>query len=376
MTINNSDTVNIIGPSDLLEEEAVTSFVTAKDIFMRGKSMLSIDQHAGMDISGTTEAHTPSNSIGDRATIDVDGIFYSFSVKIRGNSHLAFVVTEDADVRASELDGTLEMNGNSTLTFTGDVYEAGGDADGESIIDIGGVMVTNGSGAQVTADDATVYTCHTFSNKVKKNELNNGKFEEGNCRTLPVLLLDLKVEFNPQKKQPKISWTTAKEWESSHFILERAINTIDQFEEIGSLKAIGFTEAATTYTFFDPGAFRPSSRIYYRLIQVSLDGSKQYSEVISLQLTGHSNDLWTAFPNPTNGSQLTLTRSSAPRGSSAERITLKLYIPGQLSWVITDTIPSSDNIDLSALINKAPKGLLILEIKQGNQIDRIKLINR
>lgn len=376
LTINNSDTLNIIGPADLLDGEEITSFVTAGDLYLRGKSMLSIDAHAGVDITGTTDAHTPSNSATDMATIDVDGIFYTTSIYIRGNSHLAFVVSEDAEVRASETGGTLDMNGNSTLTFIGDVYETGGDADGESYIDVGGAIDTNGSGAKITADDATLFTCNTFPTDITKVEKNLGKFEEGNCRILPVVWLDIDTEFNQQKSQPKISWATAKEWESSHFIIERAVNDIAHFEQVGQINAIGWAQTVTAYTFYDPVIFPAGARLYYRLKQVNLDGSYDYSRVVSLQVEDHSHKAkWMAFPNPTNGNHLSLLLP-AGKVDYSENITIKIFTLGQFSSIISKTIAPSHSINLNEVINKAPKGLLILEINQANRINRIKILNR
>ncbi|WP_200974783.1 hypothetical protein [Echinicola sp. 20G] len=375
LTINPSATINVLGPSDLSDEEEISSFVEVHNLFVRGKSKLSVDENAGIIINGTTEAHTPSNDAEDKALIDVDGIFNTKSIYIRGNSHLAFEVTEDAQVRASEPGGTLEMNGNSTLTFIGDYYEAGGDADGESYVDVGGNIDTNGSNAKITADDATIFTCSVFPTNIQKVETNEGEFMEGNCRILPVIWLDFNVSILNHLEKPKLSWSTAKEWENSHFEIERSLNGIDDFLFVGQVNAKGWSNEISSYTFKDPIYYPPSSRLYYRIKQINLDGSSTYSQVISIQSPSSPTKTWMAFPNPTDGNHLSISNPTKSVNLS-DPITIKIYTPGHFANFHSVEYEYSPTLNLDNLVQSAPKGLLILEITWNNQTDRIKILNR
>ncbi|WP_186753595.1 T9SS type A sorting domain-containing protein [Echinicola salinicaeni] len=376
MTINNSDTVNIYGPTDLLESEDITTFLTANDLYLRGKSMLSIDENAGIDIVNETDAHTPSNSTEDRATIDVDGIYYSTSVKIRGNSHLAFILTETAEVIASEPEGILEMNGNSTLTFIGDFYETGGDADGESYATVGGQITTNGSGALIKADDATIITCYTFPDKITKEVDHEGKFEEAGCKLLPVVWNDISGHWNSLANKSQIQWSTAKEWENSHFEIERSINNIEDFKLIGKINAVGWSDKISNYQFNETLVLTNSPILYYRIKQVNLNGTFAYSPVIAIKTQSNINHTgWRAFPNPSDGTQLSLAslNQEIPEDTLIE---VKIYSSNHISQVLSQKFNYSSNINLDELINKLGKGVHIIEINWQGNSQKIKLLKQ
>src|SRR5690606_15953072 len=80
---------------------------------------------------------------------------------------------------------------------------------------------------------------------------------------------------------------------NSHFEIERSDNGTD-FGVIGRMDGAGTTSSTRTYTFTDQ-TFR-SELSYYRLRQIDLDGSADYSGIITVknspQLAGR------LYPNP------------------------------------------------------------------------------
>ncbi|MCH7402301.1 T9SS type A sorting domain-containing protein [Belliella kenyensis] len=103
------------------------------------------------------------------------------------------------------------------------------------------------------------------------------------------------LSFNGKLEDSRVilHWTTAKEWESSHFNIQRS-KSIDSWSNIGVLEAQGFTDLVTDYDFTDERPFFGSN--YYRLEQIDLDGSRSYSKVIRVDFD--PNFALRVFPNP------------------------------------------------------------------------------
>jgi hypothetical protein len=123
--------------------------------------------------------------------------------------------------------------------------------------------------------------------------------------SLPVKLLYFNVMA--EGKKAHLSWRTATEQNSDRFEIERSIDGL-HFEKIGSVKAAGNSTSHIDYNYFDPG---PKKGInYYRLKEVDIDNSLQYSEI----KTAHFGDaiLFALYNNPTNGSDLKLTINVLP----------------------------------------------------------------
>ena len=109
---------------------------------------------------------------------------------------------------------------------------------------------------------------------------------------LPVELLEF--EGKAEKKANILDWTTAKEENASHFVLEKAVGQPQKFVGIGERKANNVsTNTPQYYTFTDA---QPSQLDYYRLKMVDKNGQFSYSKTISLARSERIKvDI---FPNP------------------------------------------------------------------------------
>jgi len=54
-------------------------------------------------------------------------------------------------------------------------------------------------------------------------------------RTLPIEYLYFDSNYNSQVRTGELSWATAKEWENSHFEIERAVNNVREWKAIGEV---------------------------------------------------------------------------------------------------------------------------------------------
>ena len=122
----------------------------------------------------------------------------------------------------------------------------------------------------------------------------------GSPTPLPVELVTFTAAANGAAVQ--LNWRTASERNSARFSVERSLDG-RQFSKIGELAAQGTKTSPTDYTYVD---IQPSTRnqipqapLYYRLLQVDLDGSASYSPVRTVVLKAQAN--LALFPNPATG---------------------------------------------------------------------------
>lgn len=109
---------------------------------------------------------------------------------------------------------------------------------------------------------------------------------------LPVELLFLAGLARDQ--QVDLTWATATERNSSHFVVERSPDGFT-FSPIGQVAAAGNSQYRLDYTFTDTDPFTGVN--YYRLRMVDLDGATELSNVIAVAFTGQGGKV-AVYPNP------------------------------------------------------------------------------
>lgn len=116
----------------------------------------------------------------------------------------------------------------------------------------------------------------------------------GSTTALPVELT--KFSGTARNKTNILSWETASEFNSDHFVLQRSATTdSESFEALGTVKAAGQSLQTNTYQFTDE---QPLPVSYYRLKAVDFDGSFEYSKIIVLKNNDVQNDHVSVYPVP------------------------------------------------------------------------------
>jgi hypothetical protein len=113
---------------------------------------------------------------------------------------------------------------------------------------------------------------------------------------LPLELLNF-VGHNEEEKN-KIQWVTSSEKNSNFFRLEKSKNGID-FEKLLDYNGAGNSESPKYYNAFDLSPYEDVT--YYRLKLFNLDGTDEYSNIISINNKNLTDYITDARPNPTNG---------------------------------------------------------------------------
>lgn len=96
-------------------------------------------------------------------------------------------------------------------------------------------------------------------------------------------------------KNAKLQWTTENELNNKGFELQRSYNATD-FKTIGFIPSAANSSGAGSYGFIDPELAQ--SLNYYRLKQIDVDGSFEYSNIVLLK-TNITNDI-KVLNNPFN----------------------------------------------------------------------------
>ncbi|MBW3469206.1 beta strand repeat-containing protein [Arthrospiribacter ruber] len=198
-----------------------------------------------------------------------------------------------------------------------------------------------------------------------------------NLRILPVEFIYFQADYNSNRREATLNWATAKEWENSHFEVERSIIGIKGFEKVGEVEGMGWTDQVTEYQFIDQQLPLGSHNVLYRLKQVDFSGEFQYSDVVSLRLPGvtFTHGVWRAYPNPTNGTALRIALMDRSQ-YDAEKLTFRIVHPMYVT--APTTVESEDKMNelLSNLALRVPKGVFVVEIQWGQKVEHIKILKQ
>lgn len=107
-----------------------------------------------------------------------------------------------------------------------------------------------------------------------------------------------------------LEWKTANEEDTERFLIERSTDG-RTFEAIGQTPAAGYSAPGQEVVYFYEDAAPPSGQVYYRLLVVDLDGSEQYSDVVSVRHAA-PEAAFEIYPNPGSGKSMELQLRELP----------------------------------------------------------------
>lgn len=177
----------------------------------------------------------------------------------------------------------------------------------------------------------------------------------------PVTLLDfyaLQVEGGIE-----LVWHTATEIDNDKFIVERSVDGFE-FRAIDEVSGNGNSDDIIEYRYMDINPEVGTN--YYRLKQVDFDGDFEYSPIAIAETEIEEHDL-VVYPNPFSD-RLYI-------GLKEADVLANIKITGINGQVILAETVISDNRFIQFENLQAPPGIYILEIQQGDEVVRMRIVN-
>lgn len=194
----------------------------------------------------------------------------------------------------------------------------------------------------------------------------------------PVDYLSFTSNHNSSDRSNEINWVTASEKENSHFIIQRSVNDVKSWEDIGEVSGAINSEIPIAYDFTDSFLPLAGGNMYYRLKQLDLEGKSSLGEVISVRVGGISDKgTWRVFSNPNNGEaiRLELLHKEKYKGEEVSIRLLSNYNSLENKQIVTKDIFDLSS-QLQQLLSPIGKGVAVLEIIWGNQVEHIKILKK
>jgi len=152
-----------------------------------------------------------------------------------------------------------------------------------------------------------------------------------NLVTIPVELT--LFSGNYENGVVNLKWITATETNNFGFEVERR-NDYSPYEPIGFVNGNGSSTNRVTYNFVDENL--SANRYYYRLKQIDLDGSSEYSNEIEVEIDNLTDfQLYQNYPNPFNPS--TKIKYYIPQNSFV-KITLHDILGSEIRTLVSENV--------------------------------------
>lgn len=187
---------------------------------------------------------------------------------------------------------------------------------------------------------------------------------------LPVEL----IAFNARKEGNgvQLTWATASELDNDYFEVQMTDDLKGEFKAVGKVKSkVNTTALRQDYQFNHKGNFNGTR--YYRLKQVDLDGTFEYSKVVAVSSNGVNLAVGPrVYPNPINADSK-LVYNADRAGKLNVRI---VNMNGSAVQNLSYDIEEGENTILLNLNYNLPTGIYILMTEFNGKTEQVKLMKQ
>jgi uncharacterized repeat protein (TIGR01451 family) len=184
-----------------------------------------------------------------------------------------------------------------------------------------------------------------------------------NC-VLPILLTDFKAQY--QNKMVQLFWNTQQEINNKEFILQRSVDGIN-FETIAVVSGAINSQSANAYSY-DDIAFPHISKIYYRLIQVDIDGTKRIADIKTVNIKDYQNtdlSIYSIIPNPVKENASVSIIANADGNYT---FTIYSGLGQKINSIQKYLVKGQNNASIN--LSNVEKGFYILEIQNNTTLQK------
>lgn len=188
---------------------------------------------------------------------------------------------------------------------------------------------------------------------------------------LPVELVSFDAKI--VGKYVQLNWNTATEMENFGWEIQRAeiVNNLNELKwnKIGFVSGSGTSNSYKYYSFVDKDI--SNGIYYYRLKQINLDGSFEYSEQIEVQVSSLKEDIYIhSYPNPFNAISTIEFKVNTP-----DEVKLSLFnLLGEEIKVLIDEFKESGKYKINFDAAEFSSGIYIAKLRVGKNIISHKLV--
>lgn len=229
----------------------------------------------------------------------------------------------------------------------------------------------NGTGTAtasgISGSTLDIRACVSVTSSTETGRFDNISVPEPNVSIIP-LPVEL-ISFKAKEVNEKIllSWETATELNNEKFEIEYA-KAGKEFIKIADVKGAGTSFKRTKYSFTH---HHPKPGLnYYRLKQIDIDGSTEYSKIISINLTGEKFQIGEFYPNPNHLGFASLDFISKTESSINISV---IDLTGKILYQNMKQIFEGEN-DLVFDFTSIGKGVFIIRIENERNLFYKKLI--
>jgi hypothetical protein len=182
---------------------------------------------------------------------------------------------------------------------------------------------------------------------------------------LPVTLLDFTGTL--QGNNALLNWSTAAEYDSKEFVIERSNDGIS-YRALNSLPAAGYSSSLKSYSYLDREATELN---YYRLKMIDNNGNTKMSNTVIVKNPGLKQDI-SVLSNPFKD-DITVRFAKMPKG----KVTLSLTdISGKRIGINEYYQPASAILRYNNATSNLPKGVYILQAETEGKRYSIKVMKQ
>jgi hypothetical protein len=162
----------------------------------------------------------------------------------------------------------------------------------------------------------------------------------------------------------RLQWQTTSETGNSGFRVQRSVSGTS-WSTLGRVEGAGTTDEPQSYRFTDSSVPYASDSLQYRLAQVDVDGTANFSDPVTVRFGNPDGlELLGSFPNPAR-SQATV-RFAVPDQTTGD-VQLELY---DLLGRQVKTIPAAEasgRVEQTLDVSDLPSGTYLLRLSAGSQ---------
>ena len=284
---------------------------------------------------------------------------------LTGNNNFNLNIAGDITLGCIDVDnnGSLTVQGTGSVTVTGNIITGQNTTINVALngeLTVGG-NVTIGTGTSSVAVNGTFHIEGQYSGPVPTSSSGNGNMDDLDQTFLPVLLPIVLKEMHIEctSNERTVSWTTASEFNTSHFSVLSSEDGID-WDVLGSVQAAGYSDTEVQYDY----TINASRVNYMQVVQFDKNGVFVELGILSAFCQSTESFEISTYPNPSSENFLVSVKGNEAVHSE---ISLVQVTDSYGRVLITKNVELTDGSSIIPIeVNNLNKGIYTVVISNNS----------